>query len=480
MNSIALTRIGFFLFIALSLVACGSGEPASSPLDTPVQPKETVDAVQPLVMWSTENQPERADMTHRLLETFTQKSGIPVELVLVEENGIDNLIEINYKAGLLPDVMFFPMDFAAAWQSQGILDAQASTNVIQTLDTATFSEGALGFLTTQDGAYSAVPSDGWGQLLLYRQDLFDQFDLESPNTFERIRTAAETLTQAGYVGIMAGTDPNEVYTQQTFEQFALANGVQLINDQGLISLDSPEMVETLAFYTELMLDFGPGDTSTYWLQARERYLSGEVGMIIWSPFILDEMAGLRDANLPNCPECAEDITYLAEVSGILPSFSGPQGEPAQWGSVNCLGITTNADTQNAMQLVDFWMNEVYLDWLSLAPEGKSPMRFGTQQNPTLYLDDWRQLEVGVDRKAPLIEYYSAEVLETIIQGSNSMQRWGFRGSQSNGDLVGAIYSELIVPQAIADIMEGRKTPAQAAVDLQLQAEALLQELSSEE
>ena len=429
-----------------------------------------------IVFWSTENQPERAQKTQAIIDRFTEKTGITVNLVLVDENNIDSLMAANQAAGTMPDVVFFPLDFAAAWYAQGVLDAQAATEVVQALDPNTFSQGALNMVRTEDGLFIAVPSDGWGQLLIYRQDWFDELGLEPPTDFDKIRIAAETLAkEKGVKGIMAGTDPGQVFTQQTFEHFALANGAHVVDAEGNITVNTPEMLEAFTFYTTLMKDYGPGDTATYWLQARAAYFAGEAGMVVWSPFILDEMAGLRDAVLPNCPECADDPAYLAKNSGIVPAFVGPAGaQPAQYGQVSYMGITTSANTEAAKQFVEFWLSEGYLDWLSVAPEGKFPMRRGTPDEPEKYIQGWSQLEVGVDRKAPLSQFYSEEVLNTIIQGANNFDRWGF--AQGQGELIGALYSELVFPQYIAEVIDGTMTPEEAIQALQEAVEAIQAEL----
>ncbi|RME89456.1 MAG: extracellular solute-binding protein [Anaerolineae bacterium] len=431
-----------------------------------------------IVFWSTENQPARAERTQKIIDRFTEQTGIGVELVLVDENAIDSLMAANQAAGTMPDVVFFPLDFAATWYAQGVLDADAATAAVQDLDPSTFSEGALSMVSTGDGKYMAVPSDGWGQLLIYRKDLFDQLGLEPPTDFDKIMAAAQALKDAGYIGIMAGTDPGQVFTQQCFEHFALANGVQLTDAEGNVTLDTPQMVEALDFYTTLMRDYGPGDTATYWLQARASYFAGEAGMVVWSPFILDEMAGLRDSVLPNCPECADDIAYLAKNSGVVPAFSGPSGGPAQYGQVSYMGITTGANAEAAKQFVEFWLTDGYLDWVGVAAEGKFPMRRGTPDEPNKFLEGWGNLEVGVDRRAPLSDFYSADVLSTIIEGANNFDRWGF--AQGQGELVGAIYSELPVPQVIADIIEGNMTAEEGATELQAMVEEIQAGLSSGE
>ncbi len=424
-----------------------------------------------IIFWSTENQPARAAKTQAIIKEFTKKTGIGVNLVLVDENNIDSLMAANQAAGTMPDVVFFPLDFAATWYAQGVLDADAATAVVQALDPKTFSQGALNMVKTDKGGYMAVPSDGWGQLLIYRQDWFDELGLEAPTTFDKIMAAAKAIKEAkGVTGIMAGTDPGQVFTQQCFEHFALANGAQVVDASGKVTVDTPEMLQAFKFYTDLMKEYGPNDTATYWLQARAAYFAGEAGMVVWSPFILDEMAGLRDSAMPNCPECKNDPAYLAKHSGIVPAFSGPMDGPAQYGQVSYMGITTNAKTDAAKKFVTFWLNEGYLDWLSVAPEGKFPMRRGTPDDPEKFIKGWSQLEVGVDRKAPLSKFYSQDVLNAIIQGANNFDRWGF--AQGQGELIGAIYSELVFPQAIADVIEGNMTAEEAVKDLQSQIEEI--------
>ena len=74
------------------------------------------------------------------------------------------------------------------------------------------------------------------------------------------------------------------------------------------------------------------------------------------------------------------------------------------------------------------------------------------------------LETGVDRKAPLIDLYSAELIEGLIAGSNNFDRWGF--VQGQGELVTAMYSALHVPMALRAVLNGSLSAADAAADLQ--------------
>lgn len=423
-----------------------------------------------ITFWSTETQPARAAATQDIIARFTEATGTGVELVLTDEDSLPNLMTAAVAAGTLPDVVFHPIDFTLGWYEQGILDASAASATIEALDTSTFAQGPLKLVSVDEG-YAAVPTDGWGQLIVYRADWFEEAGLEPPTTYDNILAAAAALTDSGnnIWGITAATDGSAVFTQQTFEHIALANGCQLVDDSGAVTLDSPECVEAVSFFNDLMTNYSPPGVQDV-VSTRATYFAGQAGMIIWSPFILDEMAGLRDAAFPACPECAEDPAFLAKVSGIVPAFSGPSGEAAQYGQISYMGITTNADVASAQAFLEFWFNDGYLDWLSVSVEGKFPMRQGTPENPTAFIDGWKELETGVDRKATLGSIYSSDLIDTLIQGAGSFDRWGF--PQGQGPLVTAVYESIPVPRLLRDVLDGTLSPEDAVVEMQFEVEDL--------
>ena len=67
--------------------------------------------------------------------------------------------------------------------------------------------------------------------------------------------------------------------------------------------------------------------------------------------------------------------------------------------------------------------------LSIAPEGKFPVRLGPVAGSTEYIDLWSTLDVGVDRRAPLADLYPADVIASIASGLESPSRWGVAEGQ---------------------------------------------------
>ena len=213
---------------------------------------------------------------------------------------------------------------------------------------------------------------------------------------------------------------------------------------------------------------GPRDELREVDTTRATYFAGQAAMIVWSPFILDEMAGLRDDALPTCPECSDDPAFLAKNSGLVGALSGGGAEPAQYGQVSYFGIGADANVEAAQEFIRYLLTDGYIDWLSMAPEGKFPMRPGTADEPETYVTQWQDLEAGVDRKAPLSDNYGEEVIDRLREGVNNFARWGF--AQGAGEQVSQLYETLVVPQTLNEVIQGGVSPQEAAEQLASEVE----------
>lgn len=432
----------------LALTACsGSGEAAGEGDDDTI------------TVWTADTLPDRVAQTESILADFTEETGIEVDLVGVAEDQFNQLLTSAAAAGDLPDVIgSISLAQVRTLAANDLADTDATAAVVDALGTETFTPRALE-MTQDDGAQLAVPSESWAQLLYYRTDLFEQAGLAPPETYEDILAAAKALNSPESAGFVGATAPGDAFTQQTFEHIALGNDCQLVTEDGEIAFDSPECVEALQFYQDLIGDYsvpGAQDVDT----VRAAYFAGKAAMFVWSTFALDEMAGLRKDALPTCPECAGDPAFLAKNTGIVPAVQGPSGSaPAQFGEVTSWAITTGSATDPAQQFVEYMMSDGYEPWLAIAPEGKVPVRGGTAENPTEYADLWSGLDVGVDEHGPLGDFYPDDVLSVLQAGPADLSRWGI--TQGQGDLVGAALGELPVAAAVSAVTAGGD-PAQAA------------------
>ena len=153
-----------------------------------------------LTVWNNESQPDRMAATQAILDDFTKQTGIKTKLVAVPEDQLATLMTNAAAAGELPDVVLAtPVQQSQQYAAEEIFDSEAAQAVIDNLGADTFSEKAIE-LVSLDGVATGVPSDGWGQLLIYRKDVFDKAGLEAPATLDDVtqrRRAAQRQERHG-------------------------------------------------------------------------------------------------------------------------------------------------------------------------------------------------------------------------------------------------------------------------------------------
>jgi multiple sugar transport system substrate-binding protein len=449
-----LASLASALLATCALVAAGCGGGDSSEDVTPARAIVT--------LWSLENQPDRVRATRANVAVFSRRTGIKVEVVGVGDDELTDRTAAAKSAGQLPDVVQLPLELVPAYSADGTLDPTAAQEVVNRLGDDTFSQTALR-LASRDGRLAAVPSDGWGQLLIYRKDLFEQAGLPPPRSLDDVTRAARRLDRDGVAGITLATTGGEAFTAETFEHVALAAGCQIVDDLGKITLTSPRCVRAFRTYVDLARHSvgGRQDVDT----TRDAYFAGRAAMIFWSPFLLDAMAGLRDDALPACGPCRSDRAFLAKNSGLVGALSdGSTGQAAQFGSITSWGLPLGPDVEAAKRLVVYLLSDGYIRWLALSPQGKYPVRLGDRRDAVRFANAWEHLTSGVDRKAPLRRFYSQRAIRSLGESVLSFRRWGFEQNQAR--LMGALRGPQPVTQALAAAVRGDLTPAAAAAQAQ--------------
>lgn len=411
--------------------------------------------------WTTEEQPERLAKQQDMAAQFEAATGTAVEVIPVSESDMGTRATAAFAAGDLPDVIYHPLQYALPWAEAGILDTEAASEVVEDLGKGTFAPGPLA-MAALDGGVASVPVDGWTQMIVYRADKFAEAGLEPPTSFANVVAALEALHNPPETyGFVAATKVDENFMSQVLEHVFLANGVSPVDADGATELDLAATTEVLDFYKAITEASPPGEL--FWQQSRELYFAGQAAMIIWSPFILDELAGLRDSAPPTITDDPTS-SELASKTGIVTNFSGPSNpDGAAWGDVRYFGITNDADTDLAMDFVKFSMDDGYAETLSIAPEGKFPVRRGTADAPAKFSEAWAKLPVGVDRKAPLGELYDQTMIDEIVGGLDVAKRWGVAEGQLG--LASKMINSQVINRVVRQYIDGEIDAAAAVATM---------------
>jgi multiple sugar transport system substrate-binding protein len=218
------------------------------------------------------------------------------------------------------------------------------------------------------------------------------------------------------------------------------------------------MVEALTFYTSLQDCAAPGPN--YWMQAREFYITGQSPMLFYSTYIMDDLAGLQQGVEPT-------VQDLSANTGFAPQMIGQSGDKATYGTLVTNVVFKGAPAEATAKFLEFMLTgDNYIDILFLAPNGKIPVR-------KTAVDAWSQNDI--------FKSYPREVLDTIANGYNTMQRWIFATTDpTQRAVIGDMEGRLLVPQAISNVIQGEMTPQQAADWLQQQTEQLLKDRQAQQ
>lgn len=411
-----------------------------------------------LTVWSEENDPQRMAEQRKIFAQFTKATGIQVNLVGIAENQFSTLVTSAAAAGNLPDVIgALPVSDADTLAQEHIADSAAANAVVDKLGRSTFQSKVLQ-LATQNGKLVGVPSDSWVQLLVYRRDLFAKYGLPAPDTYAAIQHDATVLKAHGYVGIVAATDANDAFTEQTFEYVGMANGCQLVAAKGNVTLGSTQCQQAFSFYNQLIKTGSVPGAQTVDTTAQE-YMAGKAGMIVWSSYILPMLAGQEQGSVPSCQQCRSNPAYLAQNSGIVTSISGGAGHPAaDYGQLSAWVISKNsANIPGAEKFVSYMMDKGYSQWLSLDPPGKLPVRTSTSAGSIT--PQWSALPIALGAAKPTSAFYASSTIASLLAGPGNITEWGLPYGQ--GALLGATLAAEPVPNAISSMISGSVSPGGA-------------------
>jgi multiple sugar transport system substrate-binding protein len=235
-----------------------------------------------LTLWHQEQPPNRVKQFQKVIDAFN-KSQKDIQVKQQVQNWEDAYQKTTsaIQAGTPPDIQFTIPDFTVAIKQTGAV--QPVEDIVDEINSShTYLRNAVQPYEYEDHTW-AVPLFGMIQMLWYRKDMYEAAGLDPnspPKNWDELRQYSEQLTSGDKYG-MGITSSKHLYTDQEFYTFMITNGgKELFAEDGSVAFDTPNNVETVAYYSDLSKFSPPGSNSWTWAEPQAAFNNGTLAMAI--------------------------------------------------------------------------------------------------------------------------------------------------------------------------------------------------------
>ena len=273
-----------------------------------------------------------------MVDDFTALTGIDVVWDVVEETNLKSKQLLDVQGSGTYDVLMVDAFWMAEYASKGLLVPLADNLADETLTPAWFDYEDImpayrDGISSANGVIYAIPSSGETRFIAYRTDLFEKYDKQPPETM------AEFLELAQFFNDCEDVEYGVSMRAQRGIHFAsgwmslmynfgggFLDQTTLDSDNVVVTCTTPETVESLQYFVDLM-KCAPPDVSTYTHEeALGAFISGKTAMWLDATALADQITD------PESSVVADNVAFVATPTG-------PAGDGAALAGWS-LGIST--------------------------------------------------------------------------------------------------------------------------------------------
>ncbi|MEH6943101.1 ABC transporter substrate-binding protein [Bacillus sp. JJ722] len=370
---------------------------------------------------------QRLEVITDLIKEFEEANpNIKIKQIPVEEDSYNTKVITLASSGKLPAVLEVGQDYAKVMDKEQLIDKDAVGKVLESSNPDNYYEGALKLVRSEDGKqFTGVPVSGWVQGIWYNKEMLASKGFDEPQSWDDVLKIAKAFTNKDNkkYGIALPT-AESVFTEQAFSQFALSNNANILDADGKLTLNTPEMKEALSFYKELGSFTMPGSNDT--TEVKDAFMNGTAPMALYSTYILPSV--FEEGNATNI------------------GFAIPNKEKkAVFGTVSALTISSGLEDDQkaaAEKFIEFMAKpENMTKWILMSPGGAQPVN--------------KQVLENEEYKANKVVNAFGELSNEIAESYNDIEVFGLVDNK-NFLKMGDISSTGAIPKLLNEITVGKK------------------------
>lgn len=283
-----------------------------------------------------------------------------------------------------------------------------------------------------DGELFAIPHSLISGMFWYREDIFNDLGLEEPDTTADVLEAAEAIEDSEWdISPFLTRGEAALDSFGSWAGWAWGYEARVLDDDGNVTVDTPEMHDAVEDLVTLMRDYGPdGAAAVAWTEIPSYVLGGDVAMVFDTSGWGGEFHGERD-------DMRETL------------ITGPAGIECQWLYAEALGIPSWIPEDQigaAWQMIQWRMSDDVL-----VHEIETQNRFDIPHTGITGTEEYANLaeDMGMERHV--------EVLEDSFEALDD-RYWPYV------EEFGELGDEFMIP--MSDAVDGQLTPSEAVENAQ--------------
>ncbi len=237
-----------------------------------------------------------------LLHNFENRTGISANVTIQPHHRLYETILKNHRSETLSayDVIMYDIPWMTSLASENILED--ITPKMSSIDTDIFLPGCLKYYSFFNGHYYGIPFMYAPQVLYYRKDLFEDFNLKAkyerennislrpPATLKEFNTISDfftTKTDIVPYGTSIPTAYSECLTPEIYMRLRAFGGA-IFNSNGQVCLDTAQSLKAYINFIRSIKSAKPDYRTATDVSVVQDFLSGETAMLIsYPPFFTD-------------------------------------------------------------------------------------------------------------------------------------------------------------------------------------------------
>lgn len=284
-------------------------------------------------------------------DEFEKETGITLNVEIYDEPTLRNkfILDCNSKQGnydvIATQFWYMPEYIKAGWIEP--LDDYIEKQSDEEWASIEYTpESALGMFQDSDGSLYSECISCTGGVLIYRKDLFEKHGIKVPETTADVMAAAQVLKEKEpdiYPFVARGDSSSASFG--TSSGWAWAYGASVMDEDGNVNCNTPEMNTAMNDFVKLMSEYAPKDSAAMgWDTMSELFRQGKAAMNF-------DMNGFVSTYT------STDVSSVADKIDCA-VITGPEGNKAQWMYGEGLGISSFSKNKEAAWLFLQWRNSL--------------------------------------------------------------------------------------------------------------------------